>query len=88
MTDTTVTWLYNPVCTISADAVLTADGYFAEEGDTPAKTKKISINCVNSSSVATPAVRALRLIFNGIMGGVFDELSTKRTTTQGVDKDD
>lgn len=84
MTDTKVSWLYNPVCTMSADAVLTTDGYFAQEDDTPAKTKKISINCVNASSAATPAVRALRMIFNGIMGGRFDSFSTKKTTTQGV----
>lgn len=88
MTDTSVYWLFNPQMTVSFETPIDSNGFIITAGETVAGVKRVSMNVFGSELLANQVNFAFAKIFKNLFGATFDELSTKKTLTQGVMESD
>ena len=69
---------------VKMNVPMTSAGNIAQDGDTPANTKAVSISGIKATATLSESNTVFDAILGNIAGGSFDSLSAKKTITQGV----
>lgn len=77
---------FSPAVTASVkmNVPMNGDGFIAQDGDTVAGTKAISIGGISAGANLAGANAVFTAFLGNIAGGSFDSLTAKKTIVQGV----